>query len=373
VTNNSLHIITHDVPYPADFGGVIDIFYKIKALHAIGIKIQLHCFVKNRPQQAELEKYCETVTYYKRKGLSSFSFTLPYIVSSRKSKLLLQNLQKDNYPILFEGVHSTYHLYKNEFANRKLFIRTFNVEHIYYDSLAKNESNLLKKLYCLNEARLLKKYESIIIKKAYVFTLSENDSSIFKKKFSATSIEFLPVFLPYEIVKSNIGKGLYCLYHANLSVNENENAAIWLIENVFKTLPIPFIIAGLSPSKKLIAAAAKNKYVTVLNSPTDENLQLLIEKAQINILPSFNTTGIKLKLLNALFNGRHCLVNNAGADGCGVEELCQYAEAAAEFIEAIKLLFTKEFTAKQMQHRSTALKILYNNETNVSIIRDAIR
>jgi hypothetical protein len=373
VINNHLHIITHDVPYPADFGGVIDIFYKIKALHAIGVKIQLHCFVKNRPQQVELEKYCETVTYYKRKGLSSFSFELPYIVSSRKSNLLLDNLRIDNYPILFEGVHGTYHLYKNEFANRKLFIRTFNVEHIYYDSLAKNENNLLKKVYYLNEARVLKKYESIIIKKAYVFTLSENDSSIFKKKFNVTSIEFLPVFLPYEIVKSNIGKGLYCLYHANLSINENENAAIWLIENVFKNLQVPLIVAGLSPSKRLIALAAENKYVSIVNCPTDENLQLLIEKAQINILPSFNSTGVKLKLLNALFNGRYCLVNNAGAAGSAVEELCEYAETPIEFIQAIKLLFAKEFTAKEMQHRSTALKFLYNNENNALLIRDAIR
>ena len=32
-----LHIITHDVPYPADFGGVVDLFYKIKWLSKIGV------------------------------------------------------------------------------------------------------------------------------------------------------------------------------------------------------------------------------------------------------------------------------------------------------------------------------------------------
>ncbi len=371
--NNHLHIITHDVPYPADFGGVIDIFNKIKWLHKIGVKIHLHCFIKHRKKQAVLNTYCETVNYYNRKNLKGISFGLPYIVSSRSNSNLLKNLQKDNFPILFEGVHSTYHLYRNEFANRKLFIRTFNVEHLYYDSLAKNESNLLKKAYYLREARLLKKYEATILKKAHIFTLSENDSAVFKNEFGINEISFLPVFLPHNYSKSNIGYGLYCLYHANLSINENENVAIWLIEKVFGQLQIPLIIAGLSPSNKIKIAVKKNKYISIVDSPTDENLQLLIENAQINILPSFNNTGVKLKLLNALFNGRYCLVNKAGANGSGLEALCEYSESETEFKDAIQSLFTREFTAKKMQYRSTALKNLYNNEKNALLIHDAIR
>ena len=62
-----LHIITHDIPFPADFGGVIDIFYKIKSLHQNGVKIHLHCFENKRTRQIELEKYCEAVYYYERK------------------------------------------------------------------------------------------------------------------------------------------------------------------------------------------------------------------------------------------------------------------------------------------------------------------
>jgi hypothetical protein len=42
--NKTLHIICHDVPWPADYGGVVDLFYKIKALHDEGVKIKLHCF-----------------------------------------------------------------------------------------------------------------------------------------------------------------------------------------------------------------------------------------------------------------------------------------------------------------------------------------
>jgi Glycosyl transferases group 1 len=371
--NNHLHIITHDVPYPADFGGVVDIFYKIKALHAIGIKIHLHCFIKNRPAQNELEKYCDKVTYYNRKGFKSFSFSLPYIVSSRKSKLLLENLLKDDYPILFEGIHSTYHLLKNHLHDRKTFLRLFNVEHIYYDHLAKYETNFLRKWYFKNEAMLLKKYEFKIANKTHILTLSIADLNIYKAEFKANNIQFLPAFLPHNFVKINTGKGLYCLYHGNLAINENENAVGWLIDNVFNTLNIPLVIAGLSPSKKLLAHARKNKYVSIVASPSEENLQLLIANAQINILPSFNNTGVKLKLLNALYNGRHCIVNKAGVEGSSLNELCIIGETPTNFIDLIKTIFNKEFTTKEMQHRSTALNKIYNNEENALLIQSLIQ
>jgi hypothetical protein len=90
-------------------------------------------------------------------------------------------------------------------------------------------------------------------------------------------------------------------------------------------------------------------------------------------LPSFNNTGVKLKLLNALYNGRHCIVNAAGVDGSGLEAFCSITETVTDFKQTIADLISKEFTAKEMQHRSTALKFLYNNEKNALLIRDAIR
>ena len=182
----------------------------------------------------------------------------------------------------------------------------------------------------------------------------------------------IPVFLPYDAVNISAGKGSYCLYHGNLSINENEIAALWLMEKVFNSIKIPLIIAGKNPSKKLKSEAKKYKFVSIVESPTEENMQLLIQNAQINVLPSFNKTGVKLKLLNALHNGRHCIVNNAGTEGSGLNELCVIAESANNFKEQMVLLFNQPFTQKEMQNRSTALKHLYNNEKNARIISEML-
>ena len=181
----------------------------------------------------------------------------------------------------------------------------------------------------------------------------------------AKKIDFLPAFTPFNTVKSQTGKGSYCLYHANLSINENEKAAQWLIEQLFERLQFPLIIAGKSPSLALKNIARKYKNVSIVDTPNETNMQLLIENAQINILPSFNNTGIKLKLLNALFNGRHCLVNDEGVKGSSLENLCVIAFNEGQFQREVSKLMEKPFSEKEMQHRSAALKLLYNNETNV--------
>ncbi len=367
-----LHIITHDVPYPADFGGVVDLFYKIKWLHQIGIKIKLHCFVNERSEQDELKKYCVSVNYYKRKKLGGISLTLPFIVYSRKSKELLTNLQKDDYPILLEGIHCSYYLHQNSLPGRSFFLRLHNVEYRYYEQLAIHETNFFKKLYYSHEAKLLKKYEREIANRAPIWTVSTEDVILYKEQFDSKNIQFIPVFLPYELVQIATGKGSYCLYHGNLSVNENEIAACWLMEKIFNALQIPLIIAGRNPSKKLKNIAKKYQFVSIVENPSEVNMQLLIQNAQINVLPSFNKTGVKLKLLNALYNGRHCVVNIAGTEGSGLNELCKIADTELTFKEQISFLFEKPFIQKEMQHRSTALKKLYNNEQNARLISEML-
>ena len=364
-----LHIITHDVPWPADYGGVIDQYYKIKTLHQAGVKIHLHCFVYNRKPQEALNEYCETIHYYKRQNnISHFSFRLPFIVNSRKSVELIRNLNKDNYPVLIEAIHCSYYLYAGKLTNRIVLLRLHNAEFEYYHHLALHEKNPLKKLYYRHESRLLKKYEQHLAGKVKIAAVSEQDVQLYRQVFNATDITHLPVFLPYTMAACKTGKGCFCLYHGNLSINENEEAAIWLLQNVFRQLEIPFVIAGKDPSQKLSFMAHEHPHTCLVANPGDKELQDMIAKAQINILPSLNNTGVKLKLLNALFNGRHCLVNKAGVHGSGLDSICQIAEDADDFKTAISYLYKMPFTAEENDQRQHVLQELYCNQKNLEKI-----
>jgi glycosyltransferase involved in cell wall biosynthesis len=360
-----LHIISLTVPYPVDYGGVVDLFYKLPALQAQGVKIHLHCFNYGRGKQPELEKYCASVQYYERnQGHKGISNTVPYIVSSRKNEQLLYELLKDDHPILMEGVHCTYPLLDARFAKRKCYVRLHNVEYQYYREIAGQTSSPLKKLYYWMESRLLKNYEKKIASKAGFWSVTEKDAAVYRNELGCKNIRFLPLYLPGWQVQCHEGMGSYCLYHGDLSVDANEKAAIWLIEKIFRHLKVPFIIAGKDPSKKLYALAEATENTCLVSNPSEKEMQDMIAKAHINVIPSYTTTGIKIKLLNALFNGRHCVVNDATVAGSGLESACHTGTSANAFREIIAQLYHQPFSAEEIELRKRLLTGMFNNDAN---------
>ncbi len=361
---SKLHLISFDVPFPPDYGGVIDVFYKIKALAAIGVKITLHCFEYGRAEQKFLEDYCEKVFYYPRKTNKSLLLKAsPYIVISRESEELLRRVAADNDPVVMEGLHCTSYLDHPSWKHKFQIVRTHNIEHDYYKNLANAEARLFKRLYFQNEAVKLEKYENVLKKADLILAISENDRLHLAKKFK--NVELISAFHPFEKVSMNPGIGNYVLYHGNLSVGENNQAALFLVKNVFAELNIPFIIAGSGPSKELKEEAQKYSHITIRSDVQTEEIQVLIRNAQINILPTFQATGIKLKLLSALFLGRHCIVNTPMVSNTGLETLCTIADSTHEIKTAINSLMTKEISVvEEIKKREEILDRDFSNRRN---------
>jgi len=373
ILNRHLHIISLTVPYPVNYGGVYDLFYKLEALHAQGIIIHLHCFDYGRGPQPALLQYCASVRYYTRNtGLSAFSTSLPYIVNSRRNDDLLNNLLKDDYPILMEGVHCTYLLTDKRFANRKTIVRLHNVEYLYYKSLYTSSNNITQKIYYYAESRLLKIYEKrIAAANTHFITVCPGDKDVYTGILGAKKVTYLPLFLPGWQVQNLAGMGAYCLYHGDLSVEMNEQAAIWLL-NLFSNLNIPLVIAGKAPSVKLQKLANRQEQACIIANPAPDAMQDVIAKAHINILPSFSNTGIKIKLLNALYNGRYCVVNSPTVFGTGLEELCHVTDTEESMRQRIEALYHQAFTEQEYNVRKTVLPGIFNNTANAQTLINLI-
>ena len=292
----NIHLVAFNVPYPANYGGVIDVYYKVKALHEIGIKVYLHCFQYGRDEAKALTEICEKVYYYQRKTTISQQFSvLPYIVQSRKDRLLLKNLELYDFPIIFEGLHCCGFLNVMELKNRLKIVRMHNVEWQYYQHLTTQESNIIKRLFFKLESWRLERFENKL-KANYLLTISPNDTSYFKTRFPKIESVYIPAFHGNNQIKSKVGKGDYFLFHGDLSVPDNEKGALFLIEEVFNDLSEKLIVAGLSPSDKLLAKTNGN--IEIRANLSSDEMQGLIQNAQGNILISFHSAGMKLKLLN---------------------------------------------------------------------------
>ena len=358
-----------DVPYPADYGGVVDLFYKLEALQKKGIRIHLHCFEYGRGKQPELNKYCDKVYYYPRaEGHKGFSFSIPYIVASRNNALLWERLGKDDYPVLLEGIHCSYGLYAGLLKNRRVVLRLHNVEHEYYKQLSKWEHAFVKKTYFHHESRLLQRFEKEIANKAIIAAVSEKDMQTYKQSFGAKDISFLPVFTGFNEVLSITGSGNFALYHGNLSIAENEKAATWLLEKVFNDLDIPFVIAGKNPSERLIKLSHKKNNTCIVANPTQSEMEDLIRKSHLHVMQSFTNSGIKLKLINALFNGRHVIANDLMTDGTGLAGLCHQANNAALMKYHTYRLFKTPFTEEERENRARVLYDIFDNSKNADAL-----
>ena len=367
-----LHIICLNVPYPVDYGGVFDLFNKLPALKQKGIKIYLHCLEYGRGEQDVLNQYCEAVYYYKRSGwLKSLSTGLPYIVASRKNNRLLKRLLQDDHPILMEGIHCTYLLNDARFSNRACFLRLHNVEHAYYRTLYQLTTSWRRKLYYLWESKLLLSYETSIAAKVPSLTVTQKDRDVYEA-LGCKRVEYLAVFIPGWNICIKEGFGTFCLYHGDLSVAENERAALWFIEEIFSHVDRPLVIAGKKPSMKLFSFAEKNNNICVVADPDEKDMQDMIEKAQVNLLPSYSNTGIKLKLINVVFNGRHCLVNGLTVKGTNLETACYIAFDTTSWITIVKELMHKPFTEGDVALRRDLLDKMFDNEKNAQRLIDLI-
>ncbi len=360
-----LHIVSFDVPYPPNYGGVIDVFYKLRTLSRAGVSIRLHCFEYGRERARVLEEFCQSVHYYpRRQGWPALAGFRPYIVASRDSAELARNLLSDDDPILFEGLHTCGLLNDPRLAGRQLIYRESNIEHHYYRHLFLSEKSLTRKFYYLAESIRLKPFQQILRHASVMLAVSEDDARYLAGRFPGIRVLHLPSFHRDDEVKIMPGKGSYALYHGKLSVPENLRAAEYLVTHVWDdTLP-ELVIAGLDPPARLEKLVANRLNIRIIPNPGEDEMVRLIRQAHLNILVTFQPTGLKLKLLNALFNGRFCLVNPGMTAGTRLGELCTLADTPRGLRDAAADLFTREFTQEEIGRRAARLSDDYSNAKN---------
>ena len=364
--DKQLHIVCLDVPFPANYGGAIDAFYLMKALYAQGIHITLHCFAYgSRSKQAELEKYCKRIYYYNRKPYWQFILSkTPFIIASRKNNALLKNLLLDDAPILFEAIHTSGFIHHPALQHRKKIVRTLNVESDYYFQLADHATSFIQKQYYQIEAKRLLQYEQTQLSNVSIACIAKHDQAYFQKFYSPEQCKYIGAFHPFSQVAIPTRQGEYCLYHGNLSVAENNTSAMWLVENIFSKCLQPFILAGANPSEELQQAVKQFPHISIIANPSKNKMDELIGNAQIHVLPSFQDTGLKLKLLHALFAGRHCVVNELMLTGTNLNSAFTVANTNLEWITAIEKLFTTPFTNTDIENRKAILENQFSVQKN---------
>lgn len=356
----TLQIAAFDNPNPPDYGGAVDLFYKLKAFHSLGIKIELHLFTYgNRTEYEPLDEFCEKVFFYKRNmSVGSFLSPKPFIVKSRERPELLKNLAQNPSPILFEGIHCCAYLHRKELKNHFKIVRMHNIEHDYYDGLAKSSGNVFKKRYFRSEAKKLRKYEFQLSHANLILAITQKDAEHFQT-FGKTL--WIPPFgKPFEKVEHTED---YVLFHGNLKVSENFTAAKLLVENVFGRVDAKVIITGKSPPHSLIAIVGKKSGMRLISNPDQEEMEELITRAHCHVFYTNQNTGIKLKLVHAIQTAGHIVMNNEMLFDETYAQEVELANTWEEMVTAINNCMKSDYPKSR-----EGLRALFDNQNNATQI-----
>lgn len=353
---DTIHIVCFNAPAPADYGGAIDVYAKIKALAGAGADIILHYFqYQDGRGHAGLEPFCKAIFTYKRKSFRQcLAYSLPYIVASRVNRELIERLNGDKYPVLLEGIHCT-GILPYLAKDRKVVLRLHNNEAAYYRQLAQRETRPLRNLFYSSEATRLERYQQKLAHEVKTAAISLAEQAYFTNRLGWAHVTWIPAFTPWLQAHFRSYAEPYCLYHGDLSVNDNALTAQWLAEHIFDDGAAHLIVAGKNPPQKLVALLTKAPNCTIIPNPSDEYLEQLIGKAQVNLVPALGGSGVKLKLVHALLRGRHVVANAVAIEGSGLEGAVQLAEDLPALKQCIARLMQAPFGQKEMAARAQLL------------------
>ena len=118
--------------------------------------------------------------------------------------------------------------------------------------------------------------------------------------------------------------------------------------------------------KEIEKAVRKNANSTLISNPDSKKMLELIRGAQINILWTFQATGIKLKLLYSLYRGRHCVVNNEMIRNTGLDELCHIVDKPEGLQDKVEALFTEKIKEAEWKKRKEILEGEFLPENNAT-------
>lgn len=355
-----LHIISPSVPWPPHDSRNIDIVEQLKLFHKEGIRVHLHYYCNDlNCHPTELNRYCESIHRYDCGEENRMDN------SCDSNKKLLEAINQDDYPVLFESLHCTANLAILATSGRKIIVRMFDDECRNASHRAKEEMQLLKKFRLKKYSAKMKEYEDALPPNVlYVFS-NRGNASMFMEDHQFNQTRFIPLLHPFNEIKAVTGSGNFFLYHGDLSDPYNEKAVVWLLEKVFNDVKINFVIAGKSPGKRIRKLGHLYAHTCLIADPSETEMEDLVRKAHSHVLPSFSYKSPELKLVRALHEGRHCIVNENAVKDTALAPACYVAETANAFKSLIWELHRKPFEEEEIRLRE---RLFSENEPSSSFI-----
>jgi len=320
-----LLVVYHELPYPINHGGRLDVWRRLEALATEGVKIHLVAWKNEHLGEVEPERdspfwaVINSLTLFPEKKQLAFAGKLFCLPTYARSRLLNEREWRRvcadaqafrPRAILLEGPFG-YPVAKglSKHLGIKYMYRSHNVESRYAKlMLAKSKGLRAKTKACLNIFGI-ERLELNIIRGAYrYFDISLEDLGYWQKQGMKHGEWLPPVVLrewAQQVGAENTWSPSFDVgYLGNLYQPNNVHGVLWFLQEVVPVLrqKVPGIkgfIAGSRPSEAVLAAARFAEW-TLISDPTDT--VSVIRNARVLINPVFAGSGVNTKCIEMLFS-----------------------------------------------------------------------
>lgn len=391
----SLLFITTQLPYPPISGGVIKSWKLVEYLSQ-HYTLTVAYFLKNNDSEHET-KFLESVSLASHISLPLQIPRTPLNLIKSNFRGIPLNLYRnycktfrnkissicDDYDCIFIDHYEMFQYVPDTYKG-KIVLHQHNCEYLMWKRFGAIEHNILKKIALYNQAFWIKRYEKKICKIADTILAAPNDIDELvdigadKDKFYPTyhlGDEELLRLPPLTYKKTNPT----LLYIGTLSWEANVDGLVWFISEVWQKLStqiegIQLKIVGKNPDLRIQSVSAP--FNNIIFTGFVENLDTVYRDAQVFICPLRFGSGIKVKVMNALYRGIPCVTSDIGAEGLlavdGIHFLL--AKTPDDYINQIqRLLSQKDLWESIGLNARTLASVHYTWDGVMKEVENAIR
>lgn len=372
-------LLTPTLPFPPHSGGVIK---TNKVAHFLSEKYDLSiaCFLKNDDvtYQNEFLQNIKLVDFFSLqldipRNAKNFILSnlqgIPLNLYRNKSAVFQEKINSiiQQYDVVFCDHYVMFQYIPKEYKG-KIVLHQHNCEYLIWKRYATFEKNKLKKVALLNQAWRIKVYEQEICKRANTILAAPNDIEELVK-IGAVKTKFYETYhlgddelLTLPNLKFDTSKNAL-LYIGTLSWEANIDGLIWFYNEIWQIVKqqnptIKLYIVGKNPDERLQAIAAKDKQIILTGFIKD--VEPYFQKCNVFITPLRFGSGIKVKVINALYRGIPCVTTSIGTEGLKTKDGIDIfsKDGKIDFANAIQTLLTDEIKWNQfsINARETANK-----------------
>jgi glycosyltransferase involved in cell wall biosynthesis len=375
---NILFLSTEN-PYPPDGGHHLRTFNILKIL-ASRHKIYFVGFAQDKSEFKyipEIKKFCETVDIYKvaETGYNKAFFMLAFKNVFSKHPLIAQRYfipeaRKRIERILVADSIDLVHmdmlalgLYKRILKGIPVILTNHNVESLRIYRWVQIEKNPIIRCFLFYQYLKLRAFEqSICPEFDRCIVVSEYDRIYLNNLCGMDNFVVIPNGVDIRYFKPESGevKRDHLVWVGGMTGPYNADAVDFFIEKIWslikdKVRGATIDFAGGGPTRTLRDKALEDKSVHVLGFVPD--IRPIVQRASVFVAPIRIGSGTKIKVLNAMAQGKPVVATTVAAEGIDVapDENILIADDPGEFAEKILYLLRNEEIAGKMGEKAREL------------------